>query len=85
MTSSIAQLEALARVRIMAANGDLWRLCKQAGLSQREIARAVGVTSPTVWSWMHGRMRPTGEPALKLAELAQRLQAITADGTEPAA
>jgi DNA-binding transcriptional regulator YiaG len=82
MTTSIAQLESLARVRVMAANGDLWRLCQRVGVSQREIARTVGVTSPTVWSWMHGRLRPTGAPALALAELAERLQAIATD-TEP--
>jgi transcriptional regulator with XRE-family HTH domain len=83
MTTS-AQLEALARVRVMAASGDLLRLCKRVGVSQREIAQAVGVSPPTVWSWMHGRLRPTGEPALVLAELAERLQVIASD-SEPAA
>jgi transcriptional regulator with XRE-family HTH domain len=84
VSHSTAQLEALARVRIAAANGDLRRIRQAAGLTLREIAGAIGVSGATVHSWEHGRLRPTGKPALALAELLDRLAAITAD-TEPAA
>ncbi len=45
------------------------------GLTQKELAGQVGVTSQTVWSWEAGRVKPKHE---HLEELAFRCQVSTA-------
>ena len=45
------------------------------GLTQAQLARQVGVSSQTVWSWEAGRVRPKHE---HLEELAFRCQVSTA-------
>ena len=45
------------------------------GLTQKELAGQLGVTSQTVWSWEAGRVKPTHE---HLEELAFRCQVSTA-------
>ena len=56
--------------------GDRIREARQKlGLTQAELARQVGVTSQTVWSWEAGRVKPTHE---HLEELAFRCQVSTA-------
>ena len=84
MNLTIDQAEGLARVRAMAANGDLRRLIERASLSRREIGLVLGVSPVTVHGWLVGRHRPVGQPALALVELVRRLQAATGD-SEPAA
>ena len=37
------------------------------GLTQRELARRVGVASNTVWAWEAGRVRPTHQHLLEVA------------------
>ena len=37
------------------------------GLTQRELARLVGVASNTVWAWEAGRVRPTHQHLLEVA------------------
>jgi hypothetical protein len=69
MELSIDQVEGLARVRQMAANGDLQRLFERASLSRWEIGLAVGISPVTVHGWLRGRHRPVGRPALALVEL----------------
>ena len=41
----------------------------QAGMQQKELAVAVGVSRPTVSEWEHQKKDPTGERLKKLAEL----------------
>lgn len=41
----------------------------RAGMQQKEIALAVGVSRPTVSEWEHQKKDPTGERLLKLAKL----------------
>ena len=41
----------------------------RAGMQQKEIAVAVGVSRPTVSEWEHQKKDPTGERLLKLALL----------------
>jgi len=40
-----------------------------AGLSQRELARLLGVKPVAVWSWEHERAMPAGDLALKLSQI----------------
>lgn len=41
----------------------------RAGMQQKEVAIAVGVSRPTVSEWEHGKKDPSGDRVLKLAEL----------------
>lgn len=43
-------------------------LRKMAGIQQKELAIAVGVSAPTVSEWEHGKKDPTGDRVTKLAE-----------------
>lgn len=43
-------------------------LRKIAGIQQKELALAIGVSNPTVSEWEHGKKDPTGERIRKLAE-----------------
>lgn len=44
-------------------------LRKMAGMQQKEVAIAVGVSRPTVSEWEHGKKDPSGERLTKLAKL----------------
>lgn len=44
-------------------------LRERAGMQQKEVALAVGVSRPTVSEWEHQKKDPSGERLLKLAEL----------------
>ena len=44
-------------------------LRKMAGLQQKEVAIAAGVSWPTVSEWEHGKKDPSGERLAKLAKL----------------
>ncbi len=44
-------------------------LRKRAGMQQKELAIAVGVSAPTVSEWEHQKKDPSGERLQKLAEI----------------
>lgn len=41
---------------------------KAKGLTQRELAEAMGVTATTVWLWEDGRRSPTYETLIRIQE-----------------
>lgn len=45
----------------------LWREVEEQGISQRELARRIGVSGPTLLAWMSKRSFPSPEAAIKLA------------------
>jgi transcriptional regulator with XRE-family HTH domain len=47
----------------------LQRLRAERGLTQAQIAGALGVSKPTVWAWEHGKARPVESRMARLAEL----------------
>lgn len=47
----------------------LQRLRAERGLTQAQIAGALGVSKPTVWAWEHGKARPVEGRMARLAEL----------------
>ncbi len=70
-----SDLVALAAARRAAADGSAQRLRKAAGLTQREIASAVGVTPAAVGMWERGERVPRGLEALAYARLLAALAA----------
>lgn len=44
-------------------------LRERAGMQQKEVAMAVGVSRPTVSEWEHQKKDPSGERLIKLADL----------------
>jgi DNA-binding transcriptional regulator YiaG len=85
MDSPTAQVEALTRVRVMAASGTAKAIRDRARLSQSEMARALGVETSTICRWERGIDRPIGAPALAWLALLGRLQAICGNGRVPVA
>jgi transcriptional regulator with XRE-family HTH domain len=72
------QLLRLARGRALARTGDARRIRMAAGVSARELARAVEVAPSTLARWERGETRPRGDAGLRyeaalgaLADLAQ--------------
>lgn len=47
----------------------LQRLRAERGMTQAQIAGALGVSKPTVWAWEHGKARPVESRLASLAEL----------------
>lgn len=68
----------LARVRRLAREGIARRVRLDAGLSLADVAEAVGVAVATLSRWEHGVRRPTGEPALRYADLLAQLERVGA-------
>ena len=64
-----AQAQAKRWVRRLIRKGQLPDLREDAGLTQSDVARAVGVTPSTVSRWEAGRMSITGEHAVALLAL----------------
>ena len=67
---------ALAEARIRTLNGDLAAIRRRARISQEAIGRAVGVTRTTVGRWESGERAPSGQPAVRLANLLRELEAV---------
>lgn len=74
MTIEDTVLVAEAHVRV--ARGDLKDIRRRTGLSQEAIGRAVGVTRPTVLRWENGERRPSGQAAVRLAQLLRELDVV---------
>lgn len=52
------------------------RTCRvEAGLSQEELAKEIGVSTPTVWNWENGK----GEPTLSQCRMLSDLSGIPID------
>jgi transcriptional regulator with XRE-family HTH domain len=63
----------IAKVRALSRTGVARRLRIAADLSLPETAGAVGVSTSTMWRWEEGQRRPTGEKALRYADLLDEL------------
>jgi transcriptional regulator with XRE-family HTH domain len=65
----------IVEARDAAASGRGRRLRQAAGLSQPELAAAVGVSTPLVSRWEAGARRPRGNSAIRYAQLLRALAA----------
>ena len=65
--------EAIARKRVrrLARTGQLTELRESVGLSQTDIARALGVDQSAVSRWERGTRNPPGRRAVELLELLE--------------
>lgn len=70
----------IIEAREAAASGRGERLRHAAGISQGELAEAIGVTATCISRWESGTRRPRGEAAVRytraIRELAERVAAI---------
>lgn len=57
-------------------------LRQRAGMQQKEVAVAIGVSRPTVSEWEHQKKDPSGDRLLKLAELFD-VSTVVILGLEP--
>lgn len=73
---TIEDTVALAEARVRVGNGDLAALRQRAGLSQEAIGRAVGVSRVSVCKWEARTRAPSGEPAVRLAQLMRELDKV---------
>jgi DNA-binding transcriptional regulator YiaG len=68
-----ANLSLLIEARDAAKSGRGERLRRAAGLSQGEVAAAIGVSYAAVSRWEQGSRRPRGAPAIAWARLLREL------------
>lgn len=76
-----SDLEKLARVRRLIAEGEARRLREQAGVTLSEVAGASRVDTATVWRWENGQRRPRGDIALRYLKVLDRLAALQEEAT----
>lgn len=77
----IKDLKKLQYVRAAAADGQARQTRIDAGLTQGEIAKAVGVAQSTVAQWENGARRPRGASGLRYAVVLKALQGTRAATT----
>ena len=70
----------LARVRAWLRTGEARAIRKRAGLSQADVALAVGTDGPQVSRWESGKSVPRRNSALKLARLLTELDEMNRRG-----
>ncbi|MGI8816115.1 MAG: transcriptional regulator [Pseudonocardiales bacterium] len=75
----LADAVALSWVREETVTGRARRTRERARLSQRELARGVGVAVATLQSWEQSRRAPRGAPALRYAALLRALARVSAE------
>jgi DNA-binding transcriptional regulator YiaG len=73
METSIADLGLVMEARETARSGRGERLRLAAGLSQGELAAAIGVTPACISRWEAGDRRPRGAAAVAYAQLLREL------------
>lgn len=83
--NAVAEAVQIARGRQAARSGDAGRIRLAAGLSQAEIARAVGVTASAVSQWEAGNRRPRGDTARRYAHLIDVLATLDTTNETPRA
>lgn len=67
---------ALARVRHLVATGTAKHVRLSAGVSQEEIARAIGVTHASISNWENGIRKPHGHAALRFLAVLDGLMGM---------
>ncbi|MFI0406489.1 helix-turn-helix transcriptional regulator [Actinomadura sp. 3N508] len=70
----IKDLKKLKAVRAAAADGQARKTRVDAGVTQGEVAEAVGVAQSTVAQWERGARRPRGLVALRYAAVLKALE-----------
>jgi DNA-binding XRE family transcriptional regulator len=73
---SVETLVELAQVRALLRSGKAKEIREAAGLSQAEVAEALGVHTSTVYRWEAGECAPMGPAGLKYGELLHSLLAL---------
>ncbi len=74
----------VAAIRRMVRDGEVRRIREMAQLTQREVARAVGVTCATVADWEKGRHFPNGRTAIEYARLLSAILGLYGGGNDQA-
>jgi transcriptional regulator with XRE-family HTH domain len=71
----------ISRARLAAARGNQLREARErAGLTQSDVARAIGVSPAAVSRWEAGKRRPSAATAARLGRLLERLERAQAGG-----
>lgn len=63
----------VVRLHAMLDSGDAQRLIERAGLSYRQIGKAVGCDASAVWRWHKGERRPTATHALRYLTVLEQV------------
>jgi DNA-binding XRE family transcriptional regulator len=66
----------IAEARQLASSGAGRMLRQAAGLTNAELARAVGVDPSTCFRWENGERTPTGDQAVRYAEFLAELREL---------
>lgn len=74
------EAERLAWVHEALRSGLAMEIVKNSGLTYSDVADFVGVSKPTTWSYLNGRIRrPRRAHALRLARLLEKLEKVPRD------
>ena len=70
---NLEDVQRLVAARTHAASGSGRIIRKAAGLSIGEVAKHVGVSTPTIWKWEEGIHSPRGDAGRRWADLLAEL------------
>lgn len=74
VTTTLREVERLAKVRAACASGEARRIRQAARLSLADVAGAIGVDLTAISRWERGERSPRGAAALRYGELLDRLE-----------
>lgn len=72
--ASFVGLKDLVATSAVVRSGELRRLRVQAGISQSQLAAAIGVQRETLYRWERGKTRPQGETLERLSQAVKILE-----------
>jgi putative transcriptional regulator len=73
---SVARRRKLAKTAVVEWSQRLVEIRERTGLTQREFAAMIGVSSKTLENWEQGRRQPTGPTCVLLAVLEREPDAV---------
>jgi predicted transcriptional regulator len=75
-TTELEIMGAILHLRDELRSGRALATVHEAGLSNADVARIIGVSASSVWRYLNAERRPRRGPALKLIRLLEQLEVV---------
>lgn len=79
MVTELEHQAELIRLRRLLSLGRAQEIVRQAGLTNADVARIIGVSAPSVWGYFNTERRPRRATALRLSKLLEQLSVVLRD------
>jgi len=79
MATELEIMGAILHLHDELRSGHALEIVRQAGLTNADVARIIGVSAPTVWFYFNSERRPRRATALRLVKLLGTLEVVLSD------